>query len=151
MQLRRHSAVWVDQQKQLCIRLRVRKNRPQGSLLRRPCSCPVNGRQMCVVHRTQGHLCGRAQGTKLFTSTPAQMLASLRSILASLHVEHPEEYTLKTFRAGHATVLASEGKSIGTILQAGEWRSAAFLSYVDLDVVDASQFLEDVLDTSDAE
>ena len=53
------------------------------------------------------------------------------------------------FRAGHATCLAKEGKSLGRILQAGEWKSAAFLSYVDEDAVDSSEFSNLVLDESD--
>ena len=44
-------------------------------------------------------------------------------------------------------MLAAEGKSIGAILQAGEWRSAAFLAYVDEEAVDASQLLDKLLES----
>ena len=70
-------------------------------------------------------------------------------MLTSLKVEAPNEYTFKMFRAGHATSLAAEGKSLGHILKAGEWKSTAVLSYIDEDAVDASQFLSLVLDDSD--
>ena len=63
----------------------------------------------------------------------------------------PDLYTLKMFRAGHATELAKSGKSVGDILQVGEWRSAAFLAYVDEDLVDAAQILDHVLEDSDME
>ena len=61
------------------------------------------------------------------------------------------KFTLKAFRAGKATALAASGKSLGTILQAGEWRSSAFMSYVDTDVVDAAQILDQTLGASDEE
>ena len=35
----RHSGVWVDGDDTLCLRLQQRKNRVQGSLLRRRCGC----------------------------------------------------------------------------------------------------------------
>ena len=79
------------------------------------------------------------------------MLLSIRHVLAGLRVPNPELYTLKMFRAGHATELAKMGKSVGENLQAGEWRSAAFLSYVDEDLVDAAQVLDQVIDDSDME
>ena len=40
---------------------------------------------------------------------------------------------------------------MGTILQAGEWRSSAFLRYVDEDVVDGASLLARAIDVSDAE
>ena len=70
-------------------------------------------------------------------------------LLTALEVEAPELYSLKMFRSGHATTLAAEGKSIGHILQAGEWRSAAFLSYLDEDAVDAAQIVEHLLSDSE--
>ena len=94
---------------------------------------------------------GKVQGERLWTSTSHLMLATLRRVLRTAGADRPEEFTFKAFRAGHATALAEEGKSIGDILNAGEWRSAAFLSYVDEDVVDAGQILEQVLDDSDCE
>ena len=79
------------------------------------------------------------------------MLSSIRRLLATLGVGSPTDSTLKMFRAGHATALAEEGKSLGHILQAGEWKSSAFLSYIDEDAVDAAQFLDLVLEDSDDE
>ena len=73
---------------------------------------------------------------------------TLRRLLALLSVEGHGDF-LKAFRAGRATSHAAAGKSIGIILSAGEWRSAAFLSYVDTDVVDQAQLLDKVLDESD--
>ena len=147
----RHSAVWVDGSSNACMRLRMRKNRPQGSFLKRPCTCHTTGRQLCVAHRLQDLLHGKPHGARLWASSSHLLLTALRKILKAVNVVHPEEFTFKAFRAGHATALAEEGKSIGDILNAGEWRSAAFLSYIDEDIVDASQVLEQVLCDSDCE
>ena len=78
-----------------------------------------------------------------------QTLHTLRTLLARIGVANAQVYTLKCYRAGKATALAASGESIGAILQAGEWRSAAFLSYVDEEVVDERQLLEDQLAASD--
>ena len=78
-------------------------------------------------------------------------LRTLRRLLTLCSVPRPEAYTLKAYRAGKATALASAGKSLGDILSAGEWRSSAFLSYVDTDVVDHAQILDQTLAASDEE
>ena len=44
------SVVYLDGQGVLCLKLRSRKNKPEGSLLRRSCSCAADPR-LCVVHR----------------------------------------------------------------------------------------------------
>ena len=40
---------YLDGEDMLCIKLRTRKNKPEGSLLRRSCSCSAHPR-MCMVH-----------------------------------------------------------------------------------------------------
>ena len=58
---------------------------------------------------------------------------------------------LKAYSAGKATAMAVEGATVGQILLAGEWRSQAFLRYVDTDVVDEAQLLSAVVQGSDCE
>ena len=41
-------------------------------------------------------------------------------------ITHPLTYGLKAFRRGCATDMVLEGKPLYEILQAGEWKSAAF-------------------------
>ena len=147
----RHSALWVDSATVACVRLRQRKNRPQGSLLKRACSCHLGSRQLCLPHRLQDFLLGKKVGSKVWTMTSREFLLAIRQVLTCLRAATPDLYTLKMFRAGHATELAKSGKSVGDILRAGEWRSAAFLAYVDEDLVDAAQILEHVLEDSDME
>ena len=146
-----HSGVWVDNDGTLCLKLARRKNRPNGSTLRRPCTCGTRGRQLCVVHRTQAWLASRQVAQPLWSFTPDTALKALRRMLTLSGVPVADQFTLKAFRAGKATALAVQGKSLGTILQAGEWRSSAFLSYVDTDTVDQAQLLEQTLALSDDE
>ena len=49
----RHSAAFLDDYGSLWLRLRRRKNRPQGSLLSAKCQCELLGRQFCPGHRLQ--------------------------------------------------------------------------------------------------
>ena len=147
----RHSGVWVAGDHHLCLRLRRRKNRPQGSLLKRPCTCATTSRQFCVVCRILARLKLRETASPLWELTSDQALKQLRRLLALLAVPNAQKYTLKAFRAGKATALAASGKSLGVILAVGEWRSSAFLSYVDTDAVDHAQLLDQTLAASDAE
>ena len=147
----RHSGLWVDGANQLCLRLARRKNRPSGSFLRRACVCATRGRSMCAVHRMQAHLAAKQVAAPLWSFTPASALHTLKRLLVLVKEPQSAAFTLKAFRAGRATQLAAQGKSLGTILQAGEWRSSAFLSYVDTDAVDSSQLLSQTLALSDDE
>ena len=52
--------------------------------------------------------------------------------------------------------MAARGSNLAAILEAGEWRSAAFLSYVDANIVDQAEILRSTLqaelnDVSDEE
>ena len=104
----------------------IEENRPQGSLLKRPCTCRASGQQLCLPHRLEASLRGKGQSRKVWASSSTEFLAAVRRLLTALDIENPEQYTLKMFRAGHATTLAEEGKSIGHILQAGEWKAPLF-------------------------
>ena len=48
-----------------------------------------------------------------------------------LRIEGAEMYRLHDFRRGHARDLQASGANLATILAAGEWRSPAFLQYLD--------------------
>jgi hypothetical protein len=72
-------------------------------------------------------------------------------MLVLLSVPDAEKFSLKAFRAGKATELARSGSALGTILAAGEWRSNAFMRYVDEDAVDSSAVLGMVMDASDSD
>ena len=147
----RHSGLWLESGSVLCLRLRRRKNRPSGSMLRRPCSCSTTGPGQCVVHRAAGLLQRKSRGQRLWAVTEATALSHVRRLLSQLGIGDACRYTLKAFRAGRATALAVAGCSIGDILRAGEWRSAAFLCYINEDDVDKAQLLNNALADSDGE
>eukprot|EP00930_Biecheleria_cincta_P003118 TRINITY_DN104055_c0_g1_i1.p1 TRINITY_DN104055_c0_g1~~TRINITY_DN104055_c0_g1_i1.p1 ORF type:complete len:613 (-),score=63.61 TRINITY_DN104055_c0_g1_i1:266-2104(-) len=142
----RHSALWVNEkEKSIHLRLARRKNRPKGSWLTRKCTCSIVGNAYCIVHRLAAYTVDGVQGSKLFKFTSHELLSTVRRFLTILEFPRVEQLTLKSFRAGKATEMAKRGCSLGTILCAGEWRSAAFLRYVDEDAVDLSMAFEEVL------
>ena len=49
---------------------------------------------------------------------------------------------LHDFRRGHAQDLLEAGASLMTILRAGEWRSAAFMAYLDTAEMEARAVLQ---------
>ena len=53
-----------------------------------------------------------------------------------------------SFRAGRATSMAAAGDPLGKILEFGDWRSKAVLSYIDESHVDASRVLLDSIEAS---
>lgn len=72
-------------------------------------------------------------------------------MLKSIGTENPTSFTWEGFRAGRASAMAAAGDSLGQILEAGEWRSRAYLNYVDENVVDATRLLEQSVMSSDDE
>ena len=146
----RHSAVFIDAELCLNVRLQRRKHRPRGSLLRRPCTCRQDNR-FCVVHKLQGLLASKALGERLFDFTSYQVLKALRQTLGLLGVEGAQAFTLKAFRAGRATAMAAEGANMAAILQAGEWRSWSALRYIDPDQVDQAHVMRTLIAASDDE
>ena len=145
----RHSALWVDQQGVTSLRLRRRKNRPQGSLLRRPCLCSTVPNPMCIGHRLLTTCGAFVGGQRICQLTASQLLHRLHHLLAVLLVADPSRYKWKAFRAGKASAMAAAGQPLPKILQAGEWRSAAVLHYVDHDLLDAAAFLQELSDDDD--
>ena len=81
----------------------------------------------------------------MFLFTPTVALPVLRRMLTLALAQGSAEFGWKSFRAGRATKLACQGRSIGFILQAGEWKSSAFLKYIDEEAVDEAQLLDLVL------
>ena len=62
-----------------------------------------------------------------------------------------ERFTLKSFRAGHATELVRSGAPWAKLLEAGEWRGQASLRYVELTAVDAAAFAASIVEASSDE
>ena len=154
-----HSALYVDAEGSVVIRWRRRKHRPYGSILKRPCTCKKVSAKFCMAHRVKVFLERNSirPGERLFPllKPVATLKLVIRSLLL-LSVPAAQHLTWKSIRAGHATHLAASGATLATILEAGEWRSAAFLSYIDSNIADAAEVLRQTLqseldEASDAE
>ena len=146
----RHSGLWVDNSRGLCLRLQRRKHRPNGSFLVRGCSCREVGSTRCPPHRIGPFLTGLEYGQRLWQWSASEWRHLVRRALTQLFVNDAQSFTLKGFRAGKATELARKGLPLGEIMAAGEWKSGAGLRYIDTDAVDMACFTR-VLDTSDSD
>ena len=89
-------------------------------------------------------------GAPLFDFTVSHFSAQMKRFLVLLSVPSATSFTVKGFRAGHATELAKRNVALGAIMQMGEWRSAACLRYIAEDEVDTEVMCKEILD-SDAE
>ena len=151
----RHSAVVVLHTKtpSLAIRLRRRKHRPAGSLLVRSCNCkPGSISNFCVVHRVTAWVSASAllPGQKLWANaTQACALTHMRRLLTLLGTPDAHQCSWKAVRSGRATEMAADGFTLAKILEAGEWRSSAFLRYIDETAADQGQSLRAALEEND--
>ena len=91
-------------------------------------------------------------GGALFSGfSSALVLRCLRSRLASLGVPSAELYRTHDFRRGHAQDLLARGATLREILEAGGWRSPAFLRYLDLVELEREAVVEAHLLESDSD
>ena len=82
-------------------------------------------------------------GTQPFAGiSAASALAQLRVMLALLRVDDAGIYRTHDFRRGHARDMQSNGSTLREILEAGGWRSAAFMDYLDRDCLVDDAVLE---------
>ena len=81
----------------------------------------------------------------------AAALFTLREILGCLGVPDANQYRCHDLRRGHARDLQCSGAPLWTILQAGEWRSPAFLSYLDLHTFETDLVIQAHCDESEDE
>ena len=83
-------------------------------------------------------------GRTVTKGKPGLVLKQLRKCLGWVEgTRNPAAYTLKTYRAGRATAMASAGFNLGEIQLAGEWSStSAPFSYMNSDVADRAQELK---------
>ena len=127
---------------EVSVTLRRRKNMPHGSRLTRRCTCRSCS-ETCPVHVLGPWLQGLPSGTKLFEGVTAPAaLRRLRQRLLRLGTTDAAAYRLHDFRRGHAQDLVHSGSRLGEILAAGQWRSAAFVLYLDQQVLDTGAVVE---------
>ena len=135
----------------LCLRLKSRKNKLGGSLLERRCWCK-SCTKTCPVHVLWPKLLSLGSGTKIFGDiSPGKALTRLRCCLSEMAVPDAKHYRTHDLRRGHAMDLLQSGSTLYEILSAGEWRSPAFLSYIDYCELEAGAVLEAHADESSSE
>ena len=83
--------------------------------------------------------------------SPAAALRSLRQMLLRIDVPQAKIYRTHDLRRGHAQDLIDNGATLAQILQAGQWRSPAFLAYVDKEALEDSVVVEAHLDESSSD
>ena len=150
---------------QLVLVLRRRKNKPAGSRLARRCTCN-NAANACAFHLIGSLLDTTPVGTRLFEGITASgalaysdcaiMLCTcclcsgatttLRILLEAVGTQNAHLYRPHDLRRGHAEDLRLSGAPLWKILAAGEWRSPAFLNYMDIHKMEIEMVMQGCLD-----
>ena len=91
---------------------------------------------------TRGWKTGDALFPEVFQNAA---LTQLKRLIAFIGTPNASVTTWKAVRAGRATAMAAAGSSLGEILCAGEWRSLAYLRYVNEEIADAGQGLRSTI------
>ena len=143
------STLWLDGNR-LVLRLKCRKNKPQGSELWRECWCK-SCKETCPIHVLGEYFKSLPCSAAPFAATsPGQALGLLRDMLFELKVPEAVHYRTHDLRRGHAEDLKLSGATLLENLQAGRWRSPAFLNYLDVnDLESAAVVAAHVNDESD--
>ena len=144
-------AVIVATTDRLQLTLRSRKNRAERTVLTRTCWC-AQCELTCPVHVLGAYFAPFGSGVRPFAGfTPASALAILRTLLTELGVADAHLYRTHDLRRGHARDLQARGATLREILLAGDWRSAAFLKYLDIEQLEDDVVVEAHLDPSSDE
>ena len=103
----------------------------------RPCFCGLPARSakaMCPVHAIWPAIAHRARPGEMifptFTATNANTI--IKAVFAKLLISHAEKYSSHGFRRCAAQELKETGSKRAIVATLGDWKSLAFLGYVDL-------------------
>ena len=132
----------------LVLKLARRKNMQGGSVLTRSCWC-ASCKATCPVHVLGKFLMEFCPGSAPFASiSPGAALSFLRNLLEWLEVPSAGSHRTHDLRRGHAKDLQLSGASLAEILAAGQWRSPAFLQYLDVEQLEHDAVVAAHLDES---
>ena len=134
----------------ITLHLARRKNKAAGSVLVRTCWCSTNA-ACCPVHVLGPFLCEHECGMLVFPCSAADALRVLRRMCLAAELPRAETVRTHDFRRGHARDLQRLGKSLAEILRAGEWKSCAFLTYLDEHELECEAVIEAHVLESDSE
>ena len=146
------STIFMDGD-ELCLKLRKRKNKPWGSLLRRSCWCASGPSPLCPVHVVwDGFFANLDVGVAPFAAIKASHARNkLRLYLLALGVADAPKFRCHDLRRGHADDLRASGAPLAKMLLYGEWARPAYMKYVDDESLEASAVLQAHVDESSSE
>jgi hypothetical protein len=130
--------------------LKRRKNMINGSKLSRTCWCK-QCHVTCPVHAVKKFVGVYGTDKPFIGISAGEALKVLRFILVQLNVKEAVQYRTHDLRRGHAQDLLESGAPLWTILQAGEWRSPAFLDYLNQHTLERDAIIQAHMDESEAE
>ena len=106
----------------------------------------------CPVHTLWSFFSGLERGAQPFAEFKDGLaLRSLRCILRRLAVPDAGIYRTRDIRRGRAQDLLVNGASLAEILSAGQWKSPAFLAYLDLETLEKGAVIEAHRDESSSD
>ena len=127
-----HSVIELEHD-EVVLRLARRKNTPQGSVMRRSCWC-----RQCK-HSCPVMFCGSSSSVYQWGAAPFVDItgfaanALLKECCEKIEFKKACLAICHDLRRGHAKDLQLGGATLREILEAGQWSSAGFFKYLDLD------------------
>ena len=127
-----------------------RKHRLQPTTLFRSCWC-AQCTATCPVHVLGKFFLELPSGAQPFVHMkPHVVMEGLRTLLEGFGVPNARLYRTHDLRRGHAEDLRLGGATLGEILRAGDWKSPAFLHYLNQEQLELDRTVEAHLhDSSD--
>ena len=136
---------------ELILDLRVRKNTNTRCRITRTCMCS-EAAVTCPLHVLGPLVDACPEGQSLFPGmNRTSVLRALRVLLDKVGVEKSSFYGTHDLRRGHALDLQLAGAPLQVILEAGGWRSPAFLKYLDLHQLDRDLVVQSHIDESSSD
>jgi len=132
------------------IRLPRRKNKISGSTLSRSCTF-TKLPEICPCHQLVARSNQTLPGSQLFSYPYQRILSNIRDILRNVGEEDYKLYGCHSLRRGMAQDIWENTKSLKDVLLAGEWRSPAFLLYLNQTEVNEEVVLQAILHEDDDE
>ena len=129
----------------LCLKLNRRKNMRDGTIMRRTCTCNPKKNtfdKFCPVHILWPAVKKRVpRGKLLFPSLKTGSLnRDLRNLFNTSGLPNASHLSSHAFRKGGAQEIIDKGGSLGQLLTAGGWSSAAFLTYISTEKAEDAAF-----------
>jgi hypothetical protein len=136
---------------ELVLQLAKRKNRPHGSTIIRACWCS-KCETTCPIHVLARWLETFREGECPFAHISPQIARrDLKNRLEQIGIAEAHSYWLHDFRRGHTNDLTQSGSSLVEVLKAGEWKTPAFLDYVNLQRQERDAVIQAHLDESSSD